>query len=119
MLAALNSGPPHDRLVLGSGQGHIKVPEILAPAVLLAVTTVPLVLGVAHVPPDVQFATAAICGVVEHDRGAGAVGRRTVPQIGAVDDRELEALGPVNGQDVDGVRSRAEAAGALVSLAHL
>ena len=104
--------PPDHGLVLGPGQGDVGQPEVLAP--LLDET---LVLVAGEVRPrqaDVDAQGVPGVRVVEEHRVGVAGDVARLPEEGQVDDRELEPLAPVDGQDLDGLGVGLEPAAALL-----
>ena len=90
--------PPHDGLVLRPRQRHVREPQVLAALLHQLLALVPV--EVRALEPDVDRPAVAGVGVVEGDRHAGRDVAR-VPQVGVVDDGELEPLAAVDGQDLD------------------
>ena len=113
------AGPPDDGLVPRPRKRHVEVPEVFAAFFFLAGPKVAHVDAVVLVTADVQFAAVRVCPVMEHYRATYAVKCGGIPQVGAVDDRELQALGPMDGQDLNGVSARVEAPAALLGLSPL
>ena len=98
MLAVLHTGPPDHGLVLGPCQRHVEVAQVLAAPFHFGGVEVHLVGQVAGVAAHVQLAPVPVRRVVENNRPAEMITRTCIPQIGAIDNRELEALGPVDRQ---------------------
>src|SRR5438445_11136936 len=98
MPAVPGPGPPDHGLVLGPGQGDVGEAEVLAP--LFGDVLVPVAIEIgAPLAADVDGAAVARDGVVEDRRGRpGEVAR--LPEVGGVDDGELEAFAPMDGEDL-------------------
>src|SRR5439155_22045125 len=109
--AVPRSGPPGHRLVLSPGQGDIGQAEILTP--LLGDVLVPMAIeSRAPLPAHVDGAAVAGIGVVED--GSSRPGEVAgLPQVRGVDDGELEALAPVDGEDLHRLGVGLEAPAAL------
>ena len=105
--------------MLGPGEGDVQVTQILTPVLCLAGRIMPLVHGVAGLPADVEFAPVTVVRVVKNDRPASVNADGGVPQERAVNNRELQALGPVDGKDLHGIGVRVEPAGVLFRVGHL
>ena len=110
--AVPRAGPPDHRPVAGAGQRDVGQAQVLAAlldGLLLAVALV-----VPALQRDVEPALVARVRVVEGDgmRARGLEAR--LPQEGHVDDAELEPLGAVDRQHLDGVGVGLEAAAALL-----
>ena len=112
--AVARARPPHDRLVLRPGQRDVGEPQVLA-ALLGEVL---LARGAGSPgpsrPTSIVRASSGV-GVVEGDRDAGrARSPGRLPQVRAVDDRELEALAAVDGEHLDGLGVGLEPPAALL-----
>jgi hypothetical protein len=88
--------------------------QVLAAPFHFASVVVDLIGQVLDIPAYVQFAPVPIGRVVEDDWLAGTLTRARVPQIGAIDNRELQALGAVDRQNLHGGRVGIEPAAALL-----
>ncbi len=84
--------PPHHRLVAGPGEGDVGQAQLLAPPLLDVLAPRPTLPAAAHVDgPPVTSPFVVVDG-----RFVGRDPAR-VPQVGAVDDRELQPLAAVDG----------------------
>ena len=117
VLALVGACPPYDDLVLGPGEGNVEVAQVFATALLVG----QLEVG-SSVPifgsPYVELALLAT-RVVEDHRLVPVVRAPGVPQIRAVDNWELQALGPVDRQHLDRGRIGVEAAAPLLGFSSL
>ena len=106
------AGPPHDGLVARPGQRDVGEPELLAP--LLGDVLVPVGVEAGAVPAaDVDRAPVAGRRVVEDGRFV-LRDPPGVPEVRAVDDRELEALAAVDRQHLHGLRVGFQPAAAVL-----
>ncbi len=116
MAAVRGAGPPDHRLVARAGQRHVGQAQVLA--ALLG--DVPAVVVGAPRRSRAAHVDGALLGLgVVEDRGVVVLDPERVPQVRAVDDRELQPLAAVDGQHLDrlGVGLQAPAGLLLVGVA--
>ena len=98
--------------MLRAGQRDVGQAQVLAALLGLVLAAVGGEVGAVHA--DVDHALVARLRIVEEDR-LGVVGDPArLPQVGVVDDRELDALAAVDGEDLDRLGIGLEAAAALL-----
>ena len=110
---AVRRRPPRDHLVLGPGQGDVREAELLATR--LGDVAVDVVLVAAAGAADVD-APPSVGGIVEQ-RDHVLRDPTGPPQVGQVDDRELEPLAAVDGPHLHGLGVALEPAAPRLDIA--
>ena len=111
--AVARARPPHNGLMARARERDIRQPQLLAAQFLLVLA--PVAVPVRAAEPNIDRPRVGLRGVVEKDRlRTAAIEPYRLPQVGAVDNRELKALAAVDSQDMDGTGVGLEPAAALL-----
>ena len=110
--AVRRAGPPHDRLMLRARERDVREPQVLS--ALLDQVLLHVRGEVRAVEADVDRPRVVARRVVEEDRLALVADPGRLPQVGEVDDRELEPLAAVDREHLHGLGVGLQPAAALL-----